>query len=1065
MSGVSAWPAADGAADVDDAAPPSSESVARSVVDAFARAAQPPLPLSSRQRGVRKVAERCRLLRQIACFAKLTPVGLRKLVTALEQVAFAAGSEVCAAGAPAVHMWIVAEGRLAREGGGGAELGPGQSMGEMEILMGRPWSSSVRAAEDSVCLKLKLVEAKPVIERTFGTKAEVLKRKEMLEDVPLFADVEEAELLGLTTAMSRVRYTIGTDIVTEGQYASCMFIVVAGSPVVHTEKLGRLTNLEPGTFFGELGILAEESWRTATVRAMDGDVECFVLLRRDVRHLLSSEQCAEALAKARASYQDRADCRSSGEVQAVVEKIWRAVAAESLALAEPQEGQPQPKGVTQPGYERMHLCISKVLSPDFSAGDAVTSAEEDWAEDIVAFEHGQKVDVYLEMLKKKLRQLTDEAIHAEGWRGLFESFDEDHSGRLELDEFVQAVRVDMDVTAAVVSDDKLGRMFSHADTDDSGSLSGEDFSSWLSAVSAPHGAEAELGLGAAGVATDEDRDQFIGAVRALRHAAREEIAKYGWESAFAPFDTDGSGELNFTEFQRMLMGLGMPPSLLSTQDLRSMFRQVDRSRAGQIGAADFHAFISSDPLSAEMGYTSFAEGLHQLAQLWVGEVEIAGSEELSASRRHYLFLEALFGAICPDGLRLAQIDDLIAGGMISDDGNGHLSLAPPPNSALSQLLAKSSGSTSDEDGNDGDVVAAKTRRSRDRKGRGRRPSSPKPGASTRAPSPGSKATGKGKAGGKGMGAGRGKKANASALKTRSNRTPTPATARRSRTPLFTPPSYPNERAERAASASPRRPASNPNWISVESPRRLPPRPHASVATGRGGGQLANPLLCAQPATGRFSVIDMVVPDGTSDGSPTRARSARTGPSRARKKGPPRTQVFHSAGPFSRLGFQTGRCNSVKAKIQLRESTPRSYAARPPADAAGQPRPHTATTDRPRAAVVDSAAANEVQRTRRPSTAPASGARRRSITGSEASKNTPAVEPRRRAVHRCRPSTAASSRLLRFDGLSRAHPDGSFATPAGMTLRVARSAPTSREHRRIDDPDGLLAALASSIAQT
>ena len=151
------------------------------------------------------------------------------------------------------------------------------------MLLGRPWSSSVRAEEDSVCLKLKLVDAKPVIERTFGTKAEVLKRKEMLEDVPLFADVEEAELLGLTTAMSRVRYTIGTDIVTEGRYANCMFIVLAGCPVVHTEKLGRLTNLEPGSFFGELGILAEESWRTATVRAMDGDVECFVLLRQDVR--------------------------------------------------------------------------------------------------------------------------------------------------------------------------------------------------------------------------------------------------------------------------------------------------------------------------------------------------------------------------------------------------------------------------------------------------------------------------------------------------------------------------------------------------------------------------------------------------------------------------------------------------------------------------------------------------------------------------------------------------------------------------------------------------------------
>ena len=54
----------------------------------------------------------------------------------------------------------------------------------------------------------------------------------------------------------------------------------------------------------------------------------------------------------------------------------------------------------------MHLRISKVLVFGFSLETATDMATNDWAEDITAYSGDSKIDIWLEELKKKLREDT-----------------------------------------------------------------------------------------------------------------------------------------------------------------------------------------------------------------------------------------------------------------------------------------------------------------------------------------------------------------------------------------------------------------------------------------------------------------------------------------------------------------------------------------------------------------------------------------------------------------------------------------------------------------------------------
>ena len=57
-----------------------------------------------------------------------------------------------------------------------------------------------------------------------------------------------------------------------------------------------------------------------------------------------------------------------------------------------------------------------------------------------------------------------------GWEQIFEKYDDDNSGELDLDEFTNAVRIECDLSPESVSDEQIEELFGVIDADESGAI-------------------------------------------------------------------------------------------------------------------------------------------------------------------------------------------------------------------------------------------------------------------------------------------------------------------------------------------------------------------------------------------------------------------------------------------------------------------------------------------------------------------------------------------------------------------------------------------------------------------
>ena len=97
-----------------------------------------------------------------------------------------------------------------------------------------------------------------------------------LASVPLFADLDQASLLGLEAFTFHKQFAAGELIMEEGRTGNGLYVVLSGSVEVvqgiSESRPHRLRVLGPGEPFGEIALLGD--WkRSASVRAID-DVEC-----------------------------------------------------------------------------------------------------------------------------------------------------------------------------------------------------------------------------------------------------------------------------------------------------------------------------------------------------------------------------------------------------------------------------------------------------------------------------------------------------------------------------------------------------------------------------------------------------------------------------------------------------------------------------------------------------------------------------------------------------------------------------------------------------------------------
>ena len=107
-----------------------------------------------------------------------------------------------------------------------------------------------------------------------------------LRAIPLFADASNPALERLAGASGELACNAGQVVALEGDPGSGMFVIVDGTATV--EWRGGSVNLEAGTFFGELTLLAPGGRRTARVRAAT-EMHCLAIPRDAALELIETE--------------------------------------------------------------------------------------------------------------------------------------------------------------------------------------------------------------------------------------------------------------------------------------------------------------------------------------------------------------------------------------------------------------------------------------------------------------------------------------------------------------------------------------------------------------------------------------------------------------------------------------------------------------------------------------------------------------------------------------------------------------------------------------------------------
>ena len=107
-----------------------------------------------------------------------------------------------------------------------------------------------------------------------------------LRSLPIFAGASDSALERLASASGELTCSAGQIVALEGDPGSGMFVILDGTASV--EWRGGSVNLEAGTFFGELTLLAPGGRRNARVRAAT-EMRCLAIPRDAALEAIESE--------------------------------------------------------------------------------------------------------------------------------------------------------------------------------------------------------------------------------------------------------------------------------------------------------------------------------------------------------------------------------------------------------------------------------------------------------------------------------------------------------------------------------------------------------------------------------------------------------------------------------------------------------------------------------------------------------------------------------------------------------------------------------------------------------
>ena len=110
--------------------------------------------------------------------------------------------------------------------------------------------------------------------------------RDRLGGLPLFADLDDAQLDRLAKATSEFDAPAGQALIERGKPGAGIFVLEQGQAIVEAPEGRR--EIGPGDVFGERSLLGDDVERTARVRAQT-DVRCLAIARPEIERLLAED--------------------------------------------------------------------------------------------------------------------------------------------------------------------------------------------------------------------------------------------------------------------------------------------------------------------------------------------------------------------------------------------------------------------------------------------------------------------------------------------------------------------------------------------------------------------------------------------------------------------------------------------------------------------------------------------------------------------------------------------------------------------------------------------------------
>ena len=220
-------------------------------------------------------------LPSIPLFSTLTRDELTEVLSSgMEVRAFAAGDVVVAEGSPGDSMFALAEGEASvyRDWGTSlqrkvAHVATGDIFGEAAMVSGGTRLATVVLDGPGVALEFRRDAMGRIVSRfaRVGQMIDEFYRERLLANVlrasPIFKSLPEADKQALSSAFQPSTFVDGQRIISEGQPADSVHLLLRGTCAVSHQSGERYPDLREGDLFGEVSVLSDGA-ATASVAAI-----------------------------------------------------------------------------------------------------------------------------------------------------------------------------------------------------------------------------------------------------------------------------------------------------------------------------------------------------------------------------------------------------------------------------------------------------------------------------------------------------------------------------------------------------------------------------------------------------------------------------------------------------------------------------------------------------------------------------------------------------------------------------------------------------------------------------